>query len=299
MGRCHFAPGGRIVDRKRGEAGNAAQVIRLLRYHPDDPALSFDRLRRILHSNARRVVHGREPLLRAWGKIHYYDASPTGSQSTAQAIPKREIFGIFANEAEFVKAQQTVSAEIEQKRSREKDLEEQAAAHRAAKEERLRKEAETQAHYAARIHMTVKTPRGVPFGPYFAAMAQQHANHIATQEGLAKSTPSFPSSAPVAQHPATSQSDVSSQQDTSRLSGTKRTKGGLGCYTKSALSRAFDSINAGDEVGGMRLLQTGLCIAIRPGADVFVDEVNTSDGTVRIRAAGDLRGVWIPIEMIE
>jgi hypothetical protein len=82
-------------------------------------------------------------------------------------------------------------------------------------------------------------------------------------------------------------------------SGTMRAKGGIGCFTKAALSRAMDFIIANDEVAGRKLLETGQCIAVRPGASVIVEEVSKADFTIRIRAPGDLRGVWVPIEMVE
>jgi len=101
------------------------------------------------------------------------------------------------------------------------------------------------------------------------------------------------------QPPRSNKSDVSPSESTSTPSGTKRAKGGLGCFTKAALSRAMDFIVAKDEVAGRKLLETGQCIAVRPGASVFVEEVSIPDAMVRIRAPGDLRGVWVPIEMVE
>jgi len=93
--------------------------------------------------------------------------------------------------------------------------------------------------------------------------------------------------------------DVSPSESTSAPSGTKRAKGGPGCFTKSALSRALQLIAVNDEAAVRKLLEAGLCIAVRPGAPVYVEEFSAAEFIVRIRARGDLQGVWVPIEMVE
>lgn len=88
--------------------------------------------------------------------------------------------------------------------------------------------------------------------------------------------------------------------DTRTRSGPSRTKAGfLGCMTRSALNRATDFMAVDDMVALQRFVATGLCIPLKPGMPVLIEDYGPGYGIVKIRAKGDLASVWTYIEAID
>lgn len=76
-------------------------------------------------------------------------------------------------------------------------------------------------------------------------------------------------------------------------------RGFYGCLTQAALDRAVDLKVNKDEVAFRKLLDTNVCLFLKPDVPVFLDEYDSEHNTVKIRPEGHLGTVWTFGEAIE